>query len=127
MIKSGRRRLDATSLPNSQMDLSIPVAPTLPHLPGLSKEIKEKLCPLQEQAALNTKVIFPYSIQGSASLDLSSPGTLKAPSAYGSMDKSSSPIRNSLISEHDGRISSKGSRPIRATITQAKGIFSIYI
>lgn len=133
VIKSGRRGLDAIPLPHSPMELSILVAPILPHLPDLPKKNKEKLHPLQEQASLNTKVVFPYSIQGSASSDIPSPGTLKAPSTHGSMHKSCFSIKNSLTrdSEHEnnsiGRISSKGFRPVIATITPAKGIFSVYI
>lgn len=94
VIKSGRRRLDATSLPQLPMDLSIPVAPALPQLPNIHKKNKEKLHPLQEQTSLNAKLVFPYLIQRSASSEISSPGTLNAPSVYSSPHKSSCPIEN---------------------------------
>lgn len=129
VIKSGRRRLDATPLPHSPMDLSIPVAPTLPRLPDLLKKNKEKLHPLQEQTSLNAKLISPYSIQGSASSEISSPETLKAPSVYSSLHKSNYSIENSHTrnSKHEdnsaARISSKGPNPVIST----KGISSIYI
>lgn len=133
VIKSGRRRLDATPLPHSLIDLSIPIAPRLPHLFDRPQKNKKKLHPLQEQTSSNAKLVFPYPIQKSATFGMSSPGTLKAPSVYNSPHKSNYPIensytRNSKPENHStARILSNGRYPVITTTTSTKGIPFIYI